>query len=177
MSETLYDLSADIEQVQRVIEDAGLEPTDDEWQAVRDAALAYLEERKTALDAKLDNYAYLIALYEDRARVAKQEADRLVQRARVNQNRAERMKEALKTWMLTHGHRSVETSLRRITVADNGGKVPVILTVPPELLPTAFTTVKTQVQADLDAIREELLAGRPVPGASLGTRGTHLLIK
>lgn len=135
---------------------------------------SWFERVSEDLEAKLDSYATLIREHELRAQARKAEADRLAQRAAADANFAKRLKERLKLFMEQTGQHRVETPRFNISLARNGGALPVRLDVSPDLLPVQFQ--QRTITAATDAIRKALLAGESVPGACLGDRGSHLKI-
>jgi flagellin-specific chaperone FliS len=136
-----------------------------------------LEEAKEARNAKLDNYAALIRELESRATARKVEADRLLQRAKVDSNRAASLKLMLQEFFQCHDIKTIETARYRLTLANNGGKTPLIIDEGCAMsqIPDKYTQVS--IKPDLEAIRAALEAGEALPFARLGERGQSIRIK
>ncbi len=168
---TLFAISEDLQALYDRLEALGGDVTDPEVEATLDAWFEDLIEER---DVKLDNYAALIRELEARAAARREEARRLTDRARRDEDQAAYLKNRLVLFFQQHGLKSVETRRYRLTVARRGGRAPVDLHVDPEALPEPFRRVK--VSADLDAIREALERGETLEFAELGERGYSLRI-
>jgi hypothetical protein len=142
-----------------------------EAEAALDAWFAELSQDR---DKKVDAYAALIREWTLRAAARREEMERLAKRVKADENAAKRLKERLKFFMESQGLDKIETKRFRVSVAKNGGKLPLELTVRPEQLPMDFQL--SQVIVDEQRLRKALEDGREVPGAKLGERGTHLRI-
>lgn len=154
----LHDILTDVEG--DVSDEVALQAVD-EWFAENEANLA----------AKADGYAALIQLFTARGKARKAEAQRMARLAEADENNARRLKSRM-LWALDRlGLRRLDTDRFRLTVAGNGGKVPV------EVLgdvPDTYMIVSRR--PDMDAIRQALESGKEVPGARLGERGQHLRV-
>ena len=135
----------------------------------------WLAEYEAKESDKVDAYCFLVGKYEEIA----SEARRLAQRATTYKNKADSLKDRLKTYMELHDRQKIETGRFTVSVTRNGGKLPVDLYegVVPEDLPEQFR--KVTVEADKDRLRIALLAEQSELGrlAFIGERGTHLRIK
>jgi hypothetical protein len=163
ISTDLYDLADQIKELDG----------NDEAQA--ETVLAWFESLGAERDQKLDNYAAYISELEARASTRKAEAKRLSDRARIDENRAQFLKEKLRTFFESHNLRSIETPRYRLTLAKNGGKAPLIIDCPSTQLPESFQ--RQVIEADTEAIRAALDAGESLPFARLGNRGSSIRIK
>jgi len=136
-----------------------------------------LEEKQTERDRKLDNYAALITELEARATVRRQEAQRILDRARADENRAKWLKSMLMDFFRCHDLKTVETTRYRLTLARNGGKQPIVLddAYPAADIPDALCRLERT--PNLEAIRERLEAGENLPFAHFGERGQSLRIR
>ena len=123
---------------------------------------------------KLDNYAALISELEARAKARKDEARRLAERAKRDDQHAAYLKQRLLLFFQDHHLKTVETRRYRLTLQRSGGKTPVVLNTDPEQLPTEFHRWK--VNADLDALRQALEDGADLDFAELGERRHFLRI-
>jgi Siphovirus Gp157 len=130
MSRTLFDISQDLHGLAEQLDNL---EGDDEGQT--EAVIQWFEELGEERDQKLDNYAALIADIEARAQVRRDEAKRLVDRARIDENKAALLKERLRIFFESHGLKTLETSRYRLTLAQNGGKLPLLVDVTVDALP------------------------------------------
>jgi hypothetical protein len=167
MTRTLFDISEDF----RALEDLLDGDTPD-----LEAITAWLDELGAERDQKLDGYARLIGEIEARAKFRKDEARRIAELARLDETKAQQLKDRLKLFFESHGLSSIHTARYRLTLAKNGGKAPLILDTPDaEALPPRFQRVS--IDLDREAIREALDAGEALDFARLGERGYSLRIK
>jgi hypothetical protein len=149
------------------------EQSDDVMQTVEDYFGNLLDER----DDKIDRYGSLIRWFEQLAQSASEEAKRLSALATVRENAAKRLKERLKDYFETEGISKFSTARFSFSVAQNGGKVPLVFVEEFNAgrLPEHFR--ETFYKPNSDVIREALESGDEVAGVTLGERGTHLRMK
>jgi hypothetical protein len=128
-------------------------------------------------NVKIDSYAALIRELELRSEARKSEGERLLARSKTDNNKAQYLKERLmmvfKYFQLT----SVETPRFRVSLATNGGKLPVIISCPIENLPSEYVKQIVTLKANLDLIAEELEAGVLIENVCFGERGEGIRIK
>jgi hypothetical protein len=80
---------------------------------------------------KLDSYAGLIGQMEARIAFRKSESQRLADLARTDENKVKSLKERLKQYFVAEGiDKPVQTPHYRISLVNNGGKLPVIIEDP-----------------------------------------------
>jgi Siphovirus Gp157 len=143
MSKRLFDLSDEILSLESLLDNE--EMTDEQRQSLVDAWL----EAQGDVTAKLDNYAALIESLEAYAEQRKIQAERMRRLAQADENRAMRLKEALKIYFRRHELTKFKTPRFTIGLQANGGKR--ALTVPPsweqepELAPEQFRRVVTEL--------------------------------
>ncbi len=166
---TLLEIGDGVKALQDLLEQDGEIPA--EFERVIEA---WFDELGDAQEQKLDAYVSIIREHQLRASVRKEEQERLAMRVRADENVAKRLKDRLKLYLELTGQRKVETRRYKISIANNGGKVPVEIKCHPSELPPAYQ--RTVIEADMDAIRNDLDRGEEVEGASLGVRGNHLRI-
>lgn len=165
--ESLFSIGDSFYALESLIEeqDGEITETVDQWLAEYEAKEA----------DKVDAYCFLVGKYEDIA----SEARRLAQRASAYKSKACGLKDRLKAYMELRSRQKIETGRFTVTVARNGGSVPVELYegVTPEDLPEPFQ--KIRVEADKDRLRQALLNEQSEINllAYIGERGTHLRIK
>ena len=167
---SLFQLSEEILQLRQI-----LDSTEHEADTI-DAVEAYLTTLSQDRDKKLDNYAALMRELEARARIRQDEAKRLEAIAKRDLDTVERLKERLRLVFTMHEWRSVETDRFRITLAQNGGKQKLVVSVPPEDLEDRFRRTETKILSDNDALREALADGEVIEGVHLEDRGTTIRI-
>ena len=168
---TLFDISNDLLAFYDRIEALGGDITAPE---VEQAIDAWFERLSHERDEKLDNYAALIRELDARAKARRDEAKRLQERARRDEEHATYLKQRLLLFFQDHHLKTVETRRYRLTIQRSGGKTPVILHTEPEQLPEEYQRWK--VAADLDAIREALEHGVDLGFAALGERSSFVRI-
>lgn len=169
---TLLDIADDA----RALADL-LDERDGDITGQEDAVQAFLDETGDALTAKVDAYAGLIRQLEAFAATRKAEAKRMADLAKSDENRAKWLKERLLLAMDVIGETRIDGDRHRVSIAKNGGKVPVVVPDDVDALPDAFVRTVVKRDADKDAIREALEGGADVPGCSLGERGRSVRIR
>lgn len=168
---TLFDISNDLIAFYDHLEALGGDVSSPD---VEQAVDAWFEALSHERDEKIDNYAALIQELEARARARKEEARRLSERARRDEDHAAYLKQRLMLFFQDHRLKTIETRRYRLTLQRSGGKAPVVLKAEPEALPADYQRWK--VSANLDAIREALEQGTELEFAELGERSHYLRI-
>lgn len=181
---SLLDITQDMEALDGMMADldAALVRTEGEVtpevQAILDAIDAWAAELDKDFERKVDNYVALVKVLEGRAEVRKAEADRLAKRARIDAGNAAFLKDRLLNVFEFRNVKKVETDRYRVTVAANGGKVPLVLSDgAAENLVKQDRFAKVVRTLNTEAVREALEAGEKIGGASFGERGKHLLVR
>lgn len=167
----LYEISAELLDLSHALDE---EDFSDEQ---RDAAIAEYLRTGNVVD-KVDGYCCLVRNLSGQAAARKAEATRMADLARTDQNKAERLKDRL-LWFLRDVAQVKHMSTDRfnLTVADNGGAVPLIVPPDPSDWPVEFVREVRSEMLDKEAVRKALEAGEEVSGCSLGTRGQNLRIR
>ncbi len=173
---TLLDISKDLIALQHALDDLEGLP-EQQSEELYEWFTELSEEKEAERDRKLDNYAALIGELEARADARKLEAKRMSDHARADENRAKSLKSFLQQFFESHAIKSIETDRYRLTLANNGGKLPVIVDEDFSIsaIPDEFT--KISITPDLEAIREALEDGEALEFARFGERGRSLRIK
>lgn len=168
---TLFSISSDLEKLNQLLD----ETADDAQQ--QELVNQWFEQLGEERDRKLDNYSALVSEMIYRVAARKAEAQRLLELAQMDENRAKLLKERLKWFFETHNLKTVETARYKLSLAKNGGKQPLILKdgVSPTQLPEQFQ--KVSIDPNTAAIREALEHGEKLDFAVLGDRGTSIRIK
>jgi len=105
----------------------------------------------------------------------KQEEKRVQALRKTSENRARFLKERLLFAFQELDIRRLDTARARVSVAQNGGKIPLVVDDADAAMDAGFVVVSRDV--DKEAIRATLQDGGVVPGAKLGERGVSLRIK
>ncbi|HEY0005932.1 MAG TPA: siphovirus Gp157 family protein [Pyrinomonadaceae bacterium] len=145
---TLFAISDDLLALDALLEEMGGDVSEFE---VDQAIDRFLSDITTERDQKLDNYAAYIRELEARAAARKEEAHRLAERMRIDTNRAQALKNRLQYFFQLHQLKTVETRRFKLTLCQNGGKLPLNLAVQPEALPEEFQTVIVQANKGFDS--------------------------
>lgn len=172
---TLFEIGADLRAFADLIDELdGGEITD---QQVDEALEAFMAELQHDQGRKLDGYVHLIKREEATAAVAKATADQFLMKARAAENKAKRLKDRLKDFMIfTDQKKATSEKGWVVQIVANGGALPVCLDeIDVQKLPERFQRVT--VAADTAAIGKALAAGEELPFARLGERSCHLRLK
>lgn len=167
----LYQIDSEIQAVLDAMLEGGVNSPE-----ANDALMEHLRGLDEVLEVKAESYAGLITELQARAEARQEESARIRALAQVDSALATRLKERLKEVMERTGKTRIETERFRLTVANNGGKMPLqiddeaIDKLPPDM-------VVTTIEPDKDKIRQALESGLVVPGCALLPRGTSLRIK
>lgn len=172
MTKTLFQISEEARALETLLDEIEGDISDPE---VAETIDNWLREYSNDLSAKADGYAALIKELEARSNARKAEASRMSELARTDDNKAKRLKERLKNFMEETGTLKIETARYRLSVAGNGGVLPLILKddIDLNLVPESFT----KRVLDEKAVRAALDNNEPVLFAQFGERGTSLRIK
>ena len=173
MKQTLLDITEDMAAIDELLAESGGEITP-ETEGTLDAWFAELD---TNFTGKVDNYCALITEIESRAAVRKAEADRLYDRAKIDENASKALRERLRFVWELRAMGKVQTSRYTVALAKNGGKAALDVRVGAEDLPAWAVKTETVVTVDKDAIRARLDAGEQLDFASLMQRGNRISIK
>lgn len=146
---SLFSISGDLKKLNDLLDECG----DDAQQ--QELINQWFEQLGDERDRKLDNYSALIVEMTTRAAARKAEAQRLMELATTDENRAKLLKERLKWFFEIHNLKTVETARYKLQIQRNGGKAPLILKngLLPNELPQR-DSVKISIDPDTTAIRE-----------------------
>jgi hypothetical protein len=169
----LYEITEQTLEIENIL--AGLDEESANCEAVVTALQDALTAHKDALGEKLEKYVHVIRNYEALAEARKAEAARLTAGAKVAENKAARLKEAILNVCTALELSKVQAGLFTVSIAQNGGKAPLNVTADPSELPEQYR--KVEYKPNNDAIREALEAGESLPFASIGERGRGVRIK
>lgn len=163
----LYEITGDLLTLQEMLEDS-----------VEDQALTdTLEAVQGEYEIKLEAYCKVIRNLEADMDALKSEADRLSAKRKVLENNIDRLKKAMFDSMKATKTDKVKGTLFTVAIQKNGGKIPVIVAEDATTAKLPDELVIYTEKPNLDAIREQLEAGKSIDGFSLGERGESLRIK
>jgi hypothetical protein len=134
-----------------------------------------IDKSAKSIEEKVDRIVSVIHEYDARYNARRQAAQALLTAARADDAKAKSLKDYLRHCMSVAGAKHWAGGLHEVRVVTTGGKRQVDIQVGVHDLPIAYQRVV--VEADTDAIREDLEAGKPITGCALKERGTHLRIK
>lgn len=127
-----------------------------------------------AYDDKAEGWCKYIKNVDAEAKAVKEEAQRLMARAKALENHRDKMKETLLQSMKMVG-KAEAGGVIKAKIAKNGGKAPLIVDVDVKDIPMDFQ--KVEVSANNEAIRDALDHGVELEWAHYGDRGEYLNIK
>ena len=134
-----------------------------------------LKELEGSIEAKVENYCWLIREIEGRAAIRLLESKRIKALATTNENLVKSLKERLKYFFETQSIQKLECKTFKVSIANNGGVQPLQVDLPADQLPVQFQ--KITIEADNASIRKALEMGTEIEGVKLLQRGTSLRIK
>jgi hypothetical protein len=155
--------------------DAVIDEQDGDITAVATVIDAWLAEYEGELADKVDSYVRFAAELDAAADLRKREADRLTALAKRDTNKAAALRSRLHEWMRAHERDEIETAFHHLKRVRVGGLQSLGIdhaALPPEYVETVTTT-----RPDTARIRDDLMRGLSVPGATLLPRGERLSIK
>ena len=171
MTQTLLDISDDMVALNDLIcesdgDVSSWENTLDEW----------ITDLKTNMSGKVDNYAALITMIQGRIKFRQEEAERLKARALTDENAVVFLKKRLLDAFKLHQIGKLETDRFRVSLAKNGGLLPLLI-ANPNLVPKDYVRTLTTESVDKEKVRQALTNGQKVEGCELLERGEHINIK
>ena len=134
-----------------------------------------LKELEGSIEAKVENYCWLIREIEGRAAIRLLESKRIKALATTNENLVKSLKERLKFFFEAQSIQKLECKTFKVSIANNGGVQPLQVDLPADQLPPQFQ--KVTIEADNASIRKALEMGTEIEGVKLLQRGTSLRIK
>jgi len=169
---TIFQINKDMEDLEMFLIEAEGDITDP---AVEEKVIAWMDRIDDDWSNKVENYCQLINEMEARGKARKEAATNLSRRSEIDTKSAASLKERLMFVMNTRGIKKTETDSFRVSVANNGGKLPLELDI--DNVTKEYLIDKIVVTVNKDKIREDLEAGTDLPFATFVDRGTHLRIK
>jgi hypothetical protein len=176
LKRTLYDIGSDLMALEDLLAETGGDISDPEVMAQVDAWFESIQKDQAN---KVENYCHLISDLLARAEARKVEAQRMSNLAKTSANSAASLKKRLQAYMEVTKQKKIETPLYKLSIAGNGGKLPMDILEEakshPETVPKRYQRIK--IELDTEAVAKDLEAGVKLSFAQLGERGTHLRIK
>lgn len=128
-----------------------------------DKWLDTLDSINCAIEVKTDGYVKMMKMLQDTEGM-KKEAKRLADRAKAQENLANKLKERLQYAMELLGRDKIKTELFTVSLQANP---PAVDDYQPEIIPEKYKRKTLVVDLDRKAIADALKAGEEVPGACL----------
>ncbi len=170
----LYELTGDMLRLESLIDD-------DEQELDEQALMDSWEGLEGEVNQKVEKWLMVIRNKEADITARKKAIEELNGKNARDQRAIDRMKDTLLQILNLLNRQKAGTALLSCSVANNGGKVPLVwaegVKEDPDKLPVPYKTIEMVVKANTDFIREQLEAGVEIPGVTLGERGQHLNIR
>lgn len=179
---TLFEIGAELQALDALLEDLGGDVSDPEVGAAVDLWYASLMADE---GRKLEDWVGYVRQLEMEVAVAREEAERFLAKARSRESRIEWLKGAMKKHLeLTGRTKATTVAGRTLAVQKNGGKAPMVWVTPEGMLVASLAAADipdefcvTRRTIDMEKVRAALEAGQQLPFAKLEERGTHLRIR
>ena len=162
----IYDLTAEMLQLQQMLEDPDVDSDD---------IAALMVELDAEIEKKADGYAKVIRNMEGDLAAIKAEQQRLTEKKNLLESGIKRLKDNLQQSMIATGKRKFKTDLFSFNIQKNGGADPVVVDVPTDELPDDLVIVSEK--PDLKAIAAYIKETGDITFAHFGERGESLRIK
>ena len=166
---SLFALSTNLVGIEALLESDNLDP------AQLEELTLSLVETEEGFEEKVESYCGIIGELEALAEARHREAVRLATLTSETQNKAIRLRNALKDALLRTNRNKVQTTRYNVRVQKAGGKQPMLLHT--DAVPGEWTVSEVVVRPDKTRIREALEAGEVLEFAELAERGTLLVIR
>ena len=170
---TLLEITDDMLALDALLAECGGDVTDPR---AEEAVNEWMNGLSQDFEFKVDNYAALISEMRARAQVRREEAERIAAKVKRDEDAARWLCDRMRDALTLLGRKKVETSRYTLTVAGNGGKLPLFIEDETKV-GEDYTEIVEVRKIDKDKLREDLESGKEVPGCYLMPRGTHLRIK
>ena len=173
----LYELSEKLEELNNLIENLEGITIPAELAETLNEILAEAKATERDFADKVDNIASLIQSRKRWMQVRKEESDRLSELIRKDDNTINWLTGYLMEHLEKQGVRKLRTKKFNLSIAKNGGKVPIVIDskINPKDLPRKYQ--KITVEVDHTAVRKALESDTQLDWATWGERGQHSPIK
>lgn len=170
----LYELTGDLLRLESLIDD-------DEQELDEQALMDTWEGLEGEVNEKVEKWLRVIKNREADITARKKAIEDLSAKNTRDQKAIDRMKATLLQVLNLLKKQKAGTALLSCSVANNGGKIPLVwadgIKEDPTLLPEKWRTKVETWKANTDEIRAALEEGEQIPGVELGERGQHLNIR
>ncbi|WP_036488205.1 siphovirus Gp157 family protein [Myxosarcina sp. GI1] len=172
----LLDLNTELQQLNELIDSVSSSFIPPELKTAVDDLLDCQKDTKAAYLDKIDNIAALIESRKYWIEVRQKELKRLSRLIKSDKNKVNWLQSYLLDHLQGKDLNRLRTRRFNLTVADNGGKRPMIIDdIPASSIP--YELCKVRLEVDRDAVRYALESGHKLRFAQLATPGKHLRIK
>ncbi|WP_036489161.1 siphovirus Gp157 family protein [Myxosarcina sp. GI1] len=172
----LLDLNSELQQLNELIDSVSSSFIPPELEVAFEDLLNRKDETEAAYFDKIDNIAALIQSRKYWIGVRQKELKRLSRLIRSDRHNLNWLQSYLLAHLQNKEMNKLRTKRFNLTVADNGGKRPMIIDdIPPSSVPHELCKIRLEV--DRDAVRHALESGRRLRFARLASQGKHLRIK
>jgi hypothetical protein len=168
---SLFDITEDFVELEAKLD--AVDDLSDDLEAMSQL-LEWMTDLSNERAEKIDAYCWFIRKLQAESETAKQVAAEFREKANQRENKVEMMKSLIMQHMKTLGHPKLFGKKFTVAIQKNGGSVPVLITDEDEL-PENYCQIK--LIPNKDWIRQDIEAGKDVPGARLGERGESIRIK
>lgn len=162
---TLFDIGSDL---LKVLDQIGV---DGEIDNELDQFFQSIQEDEAK---KLDSYVGLIRTLEAEISLARSEEEQFYQKAKQRESKIKALKDRLKEHLERTGRDRITSAAGRVLRVQANSSSPLVVKV--EDVPEEYKIKKVTEEIDNERIKKELQAGKQLPFASFGERGTHLRI-
>lgn len=173
---TLYEITAEFLALEDLLEQQA-EAEINGTEADADVVSRWLEELSGARDSKITRCAQYVLSQEAIEESLRAEARRLSARADVHAGRVRRLKAAMLEAMEVTGIRKVEGIAGCVSVAQNGGKEPMQIDLPPERMPPELVMLVPTIDKEAARAALEQADGKTTTWGRLLPRGKHVRIR
>lgn len=127
---------------------------------------------------KVEQVALAVRNSESRATSMRFEVERLENHARSEENKVKRLKDSLLTLMNAAAIQKVAGKVVTVSVANNGGELPISLTCEPKDLPEQFRKETITYSLNREAVKDYQTIGMDLPAVVVvGKRGQNIRIR
>lgn len=152
---SLFEIGEDLQALEDLLLEQGGDVTDEDVERILDE---WFKREGEAEADKVDRYVALIKTMLARSAMRAHEAQRIAERAKIDENGAERLKRRLIAYMQLMGKKTIEGLRFRTTLAGNGGKkrMTIVDGTKPEDVPLMYRMVSVRVAAPSPMFRQLL---------------------
>ena len=172
----LLDLNSELQKLNELIESVKSSEISPELESAFKDLLNQKEETEAAYYDKIDNIIALIQSRKYWIEVRQQELKRLSQLIKSDRHKLNWLQSYLLDHLQSRELNKLRTKRFNLTVADNGGKRPMIIDdIPASSVPHEFCQIRLEI--DRNAVRHALESGHKLCFARLATPRQHLRIQ